>query len=161
MAGNLTARYGSNNQTVTLTVASLTNGSARQSTEVDNTSNLFNDALVSLKIKSAASGTSASGTVNVYAYGTTDGGTTRTENAGASDAAITLTVPPNARLIGVINAVANATTYRAGPFSVAAAFGGALPDHWGIIIENKTGGTLDATGGSHLITYQGVAGAYT
>src|ERR1700724_597865 len=152
-ASDIKGKYGTNNQTITVTIASLANNTARQSTEIDNTTNVFFDALVSVKVKSAAAATSATGTVNVYAFGTTDGGTTRTETAGASDAAITLTVPPNARFIGAFNVVANAVTYPAGPFSVAAAFGGVLPDHWGIIIENKSGATLDATGGNHLATY--------
>jgi hypothetical protein len=161
MAGDIKAKFGTNNQTITVSVASLTNTSARQSTEIDNTTNVFTDALVSVKVKSGAASTSSTGTINVFAFATTDGGTTRTENAGATDAAITLTVPTNARLIGVINVVANATTYYGGPFSVAAAFGGVLPDHWGVIIENKSGGTLDTTAGNHLVTYQGVYAQYT
>ncbi len=161
MAGNLLGKYGTSNQTITLTIASLANAGQRQSTVVDNTSNLFLDALVFLKIKSAASSTVATGYVNVYAFGTADGGTTYSENAGATDAGITLTVPPNVRLIGVVNVVANATTYYSALMSVAAAFGGALPDHWGIIIENKTGATLDATGGNHAALYQGIFGSYT
>jgi hypothetical protein len=71
-----------------------------------------------------------------------------------TDANATLTVPPNVVLIGRINVVANSATYIGGPFSVAAAFGGVLPDHWGIVIENKTGATLDASIGSSW--YQGV-----
>lgn len=161
MAGNLLAKYGTSNQTLTLTIASLANNGARQSTAVDNSSNLFLDALVFLKIKSGAASTVATGYVNVYAVGSVDGGTTYTENAGASDAGITLTAPPNARLIGTINVVANAVTYYGGPMSVAQAFGGMLPDHWGIIIENKTGGTLDTTGGNHSAIYQGVYGSYS
>lgn len=161
MAGDIKQKFGSNNQTITISLGSLANTSARQSTEIDNSSNLFRDALVSVKVKSGASGTATTGIVNVYAYATTDGGTTRTENAGASDAAITLTSPPNAILIGVIAVVANATTYYGGPFSVARAFGGTLPEKWGIIIENRCGGTLDTTGGNHGVTYQGVYDQYT
>ena len=149
-------KFGTSNQTVTVTVASLANGSARASTAVDNTTNLFFDALVSVKVKSGAASTSATGAVNVYAYGTVDGGTTYTEAATGSDAALTLTSPTNLRLVGVINVVANATTYQAGPFSIASAFGGALPALWGVVIENRSGGTLDATGGNHSVVYQGV-----
>lgn len=160
MAGDIKQKFGTNGQTITISLGSLANSSARQSTEIDNSSNLFRDALVSVKVKSGASGTSATGVVNVYAYATVDGGTTRTENAGASDAAITLTSPPNAILIGVISVVANATTYYGGPFSVARAFGGTLPEKWGIIIENRCGGTLDTTGGNHSVQYQGVLDQY-
>lgn len=161
MAGNLLGKFGTSNQTITLTIASLANNGQRQSTVIDNSSNLFLDALVFLKIKSAAASTSATGYVNVYAFGTVDGGTTYSENAGASDAAITLTSPPNMRLIGVVNVVANATTYYSGLMSVAAAFGGILPERWGLVIENRTGATLDATGGSHAAIYQGIYGSYT
>ncbi len=159
MAGNLQTKYGTSNQSITCTITSLANNGQRQSTAIDNTSNVFFDALVFVKVKSNASGTSASGTVNVYAYGSADGGTTYTESATGSDGSITLTSPPNVRLIGVINVVANSTTYNGGPFSVAQAFGGVVPDHWGIIIENKSSGTLDASVGSSW--YQGVYGQYT
>lgn len=148
------SNYGTSNQTITCTFTSLANNGQRQSTAVDNTSNLFLDALVFVKVKSASASTSSTGFVNVYAFGTTDGGTTYSDSAGASDAGITLTAPPNMRLIGVVNVVANSTTYNAGPFSVAAAFGGILPDHWGIVIENKTAATLDASVGSAW--YQGI-----
>ena len=90
----------------------------------------------------------------LYAYGTVDGGTTYTEGATGSDAAITLTSPTNARIIGIINIVANSTTYTGGPFSVAAAFGGTLPQKWGIIVLNSSGGTFDASTAS--VEYQGV-----
>jgi|SRR5215813_1069712 len=148
--------YGTANQSITCTLASLANGSARQATAVDNSSTLFLDAFVQLKIKSGASGTSATGFVNVYAYGTADDGTTYSDSASGTDGAITLTSPPNVRLIGVLNVVANATTYKSAPMSVAAAFGGILPKKWGIIIENKTGGSLDATEGNHAKFYQGI-----
>jgi hypothetical protein len=149
------ALYGSNNQAITCTLASLASNGQRSSLAVDNTTNLFLDALVQVGIKSNATGVAATGTVNVYAYGTADGGTTYPEGAG-TDAGVTLTVPPNARLIGVLNVVAVATTYKSEPMSVAAAFGGVLPDHWGIIVENKSGAALDSTEGNHLKIYQGV-----
>jgi hypothetical protein len=155
---DIKTKYGTSNQTITCTLASLATNAARASTAIDNTSNLFLDALVFITIKTGAGSTSATGYVNVYAYGTSDGGTNYTESATGSDAGITLTVPTNLRLIGSLNCVVNATTYKSGPFSVAAAFGGALPDHWGIVIENKTGGTLDSTEGNFLKIYQGVYG---
>lgn len=165
MAGNITSKYGTSNQAITCSLApggtGLANNGARASTAIDNTSNLFMDALVFITIKSAAASTSATGSVNVYAYGTSDGGSNYTEAATGTDASITLTSPPNARLIGILNVVANAVSYKAGPFSVAAAFGGVLPDHWGIIIENKSGAALDTTEGNHLKVYQGVEAQYT
>ena len=155
MATDLKAKFGTSNQSITITLASLGSGSSRASTVIDNSSNVFLDALVFLNIKSGASGVSSTGYCSVYAYGTSDGGTNYTENASGSDAAITLTAPTNLRLIGVVNVVANATTYKAGPFSVAQAFG-VLPEKWGIVVTNGSGAALDATEGNHLKIYQGV-----
>ena len=139
--------------TFTCTLASLTNTSARQSTVIDNSSGLYLDALVQIKIKTGASSTSASGSIAVYAFGTVDGGTTYTDGAGASDAAVT---PLAMHLIGIFPAVANATTYISQVMSVAAGFGGVLPTKWGIAVQNNSGGTLDSTEGNHAKLYQEV-----
>lgn len=160
MAGNILEKFGTNGQAITVTVASLTNNSARESTVIDNSSNLFQDVIVSVKLKSGGASTTATGYCNIYAYGTADNGTTYPDNVTGSDAAVTLVVPPNLRLIGQINMVANATTYKA-LMTVAAAFGGVLPEKWGVVIENKTGGTLDSTGGNHAILFQGVYSQFT
>lgn len=154
MSSTIKSSYGTSNQAITCTITSLANNGQRGSASIDNTTNLFLDALVHVKVKSNASGTGSTGSVNVYAYGTADGGTTYSDSVTGTDAGQTLTSPPNLRLIGVINVVANATTYNGGPFSVAQAFGGILPDHWGIVIENKTSATLDASVGSSW--YQGI-----
>lgn len=154
MASTVKSSYGSSNQAITCTITSLANNGQRGSAAIDNSSNLFLDALVFVKVKSNASGTGATGTVNVYAYGTADGGTTYSDGVSGTDAGQTLTAPANLRLIGTINVVANSTSYWGGPFSVAQAFGGILPDHWGIVVENKTSATLDASIGSAW--YQGI-----
>ena len=145
--------YGSSNQAITCTITSLGTGGARSSAAIDNSSNLYLDVLVQAKIKSGSGSTSATGYVNFYAYGTADGGTTYPEGAG-TDTGVTLTTPPNVRLIGRIAMVANSTTYASEPMSVAAAFGGILPQKWGIIVENQSGGTFDASTASAW--YQGV-----
>lgn len=146
--------YGTSNQAITITITSLTSTSLRQSTVVDNSSNLFLDALVMCKVKSNASSTSATGYVAIYGYGTADGGTTYDGGATGSDAAYTVDVtPPNLVLVGILNLNANSTTV-ARTFSVATAFGGQLPQKWGIIVQNVTGATLDASVGS--CWYQGV-----
>lgn len=145
--------YGTSNQAITCTITSLANasgpyGAGRASTAVDNTTNLFLDALVTVKVKTSASALANDKSVYVYAYGTTDGGTTYGDGITGSDAAFTATNPPNLRLIGVINCVSTSTTYVSAAMSVAAAFGGVLPDHWGIFVVNFTGQTLDASVGS-------------
>ena len=142
--------------TFTCTLASLassTAGVGRQSTVIDNSTNLFDDALVTIKVKTGATGVSATGFIAVYAFGTTDGGTTYTDSAGATDAALTVSA---SRLIGTFPAIANATTYVSQQMSVAAAFGGILPAKWGIVVVNSSGAALDATEGNHAKQYQEV-----
>jgi hypothetical protein len=147
--------FGTSNQALTITsAATLASNGQASSAAVDNSTNLYLDALVSVKVTTAASGVSATGYVNVYAAGTTDGGTTYgggEANMG-TDHSVTLTSPPNIVLIGVINAVAASTTYWKTAMSVAAAFGGTLPQKWAIVVENKSGAALTAC----TANYQGV-----
>ena len=150
--------YGVNNQTITITLNSLASTSQRQSTVVNNTSAVFRDALVQIQIKTAAAAVSTTGIVNIYAYGSANGGTNYGDTVTGTDGAVTLTSPPNLKIIGTINAVANATVYDSNPFSVAAVFGGKLPQYWGIVVENKTGAAFDATAGNFKAFYQGVLG---
>lgn len=149
-------KLGDQGQAITITLAALANAAARESTVVDNRTNLFLDALVQLKVKAPAASTATTGYVNVYAYGTSDDGTTYGDTATGADAALTLTSPTNLRLIGRINVVVDSVTYKSNPMSVAAAFGGVLPAKWGIVIENQTGGTLPSGGSDHAAKYQGV-----
>ena len=152
---NIKRAFGTNGQAITITLASLTTTSARASTAIDNTTNLYLDALVQVQTKTGT-GPAVPNLINVYAYATVDGGTTYSDGATGTDAAITLTVPPNAVLIGSLNVPTASTSYKSGPMSVAAAFGGILPAKWGIIIENQSGTTLSATGGDHVVQYHGV-----
>lgn len=158
MSSDIKTNYGSSAQLITCLLApsgtGLANNAARQSTAIDNSTDRFLDASVFIKIKTAGS-ISATGAVNIYAYGTVDGGTTYTEGCSGTDGPITLVSPTNLRIIGVINAVTTALPFPAGPFSVAAAFGGILPQKWGIVIENRTGAALDTTEANHLKIYQG------
>lgn len=148
--------YGTANQPITVTLASLANAAGRASAVIDNTTTLALDALVSLAVKTNAAGVSATGYVAVYAYGTVDG-TTYTDGATGTDAAFTPSASgANLRLIGTIQTPAVATTYQSGPFSVANAFGGTLPAKWGIVVVNNSGAALDATEASHTKQFQTV-----
>lgn len=153
MASTIKALYGANAQAITCTLASLATGSARSALAIDNTSNLYLDVLVQVAIKVTTP--SATGYINIYAGATTDGGTTYTDGGG-TDAALTLVSPPNIKLIGRLNTPTNTATYKSQPMSVSAAFGGVLPDHWFIVIENQSGVSLDSTEGNHIKQYQGI-----
>jgi hypothetical protein len=94
--------------------------------------------------------------VNVYAAASIDGGTVYgggEANMG-TDHTVTLTAPPNIVMLGVINTPVNATAYKRVFSSIAAAFGGIMPDHWCIVIENITGAALTASAAK----YEGVYG---
>jgi hypothetical protein len=154
--------YGTSNQALTITLASLATAGARASTAVDNTVSMFEDVLFFVKTTSAAAATSATGYVNIYGYGTVDGGTTYPEAITGTDAGITLSAPPNLVLLAQITVNANAKTYYAGPFSFCRMYGlDRLPAKWGLVFVNQSGATLNATAGNHSIIYQGVNGQLT
>lgn len=158
MAGDIKQKFGTSNQTLTITLASLANNSLRESTYVDNTSDLFADVLVLVQAKTGGSGTSSVGYMNIYAYGYVGGSV---YSAGATGADAAFTENDNLVLIGRISMVANSTTYYSPILSVAAAFGGVLPSRWGIIIKNVTGATISSTGSDHVVRWQGIYAQYT
>lgn len=152
--------YGADAGAITITMASLADSSTagRESTAIDNGTDLFLDALVQGKIKTQNSGAiAAPSAVLVFAYGTADAaGGVYSDTVTGTDAAITMNSPTQLRLIGMIHAAAINTTYKGGPWSVAQAFGGRLPEKWGIVVQNDTGTALSATEGDHDFWYQGV-----
>jgi hypothetical protein len=134
--------------------------SARNSTVVDNTVNLFLDALVGVSVKTAAGSLATSPYVNVYAYAIVDGTNYTDQDRMASaglDGAFTLGGSPlNVKLIGTVNLKTAATATYGGLFSVASAFGGSLPPKWGIVIENQSGLALDNSAPG-AVSYYGVS----
>ncbi len=153
-------KFGTTAQTLTCSLApggtGLANGNAREATAIDNRTNLFQDVLVQIVVKTGGSGATTGGVINIYAYGTVDDGTTYPDQVTGTDAAITLDSPTQLRPIGQINAFATSHTYKSEIMSVAAAFGGMMPAFWGIVIENKSGGALDGTEANHKKLWQGV-----
>lgn len=135
---------------LTITLNSLGSGSARESTAVDNTSNLYLDAIVRVSI---SAGTVANPKeVRVYVYGSEDGSVYEDPVTG-TDAAITLEDPPVTKLARIIPTPTNSKVYEA-LFSVAQCFSGVMPRKWGIIVDNQTGAALAASNNS--ASYTGV-----
>jgi hypothetical protein len=157
MAGDILTGYGTSNQTLTITLASLASGAGRVCTAADNSSNKFTDVAVFLKTKTGT--VAGNKQLLIYAIGTADGGTTYTDNVGATDAAVSVQ-PASAPLVRGLGVLISTTAYYIGPFSIAGAFG-FMPDHWSIVIWNDGGGTLSATSGDHGMWYQGIKGTYT
>jgi hypothetical protein len=144
---------------ITCTLASLASSATagRGSAAVDNTSNLFDDALLYIAVKTSASALANDKTCYVYLYGSEDGTNYSGSSAEAegTDAAVTIDQPSNLILAGTIKCPASSVTYR-GIFSVALTFGGIMPRKWGFVLRNYTGQALDSTEGNHTKTYTGV-----
>jgi isopropylmalate/homocitrate/citramalate synthase len=144
---------------ITITLTSLTTNTARQSAVVDNTTNLYLDALVGGSFKTATGSLATIPYVNLYAYALTDG-TNYSGSASGSDAAYTLSTYKNIVLLGTVYInTANTVEYMP-PRSVAASFGGTLPAKWGVIVENQTGLGLDASAPG-TISYTGILSTLT
>ncbi len=149
-SGDVKLAYGTATS-ITITLNSLGSNAAREGTAVDNGTNLFLDALVEVLV--TAGTVAADKRVLVYAYDSADG-TNYSDNVTGSDAALTMRSPTNLRLIGVIETPTNSVAYRSAALSVARAFGGRLPPKWGIVVENRSGAGLAASGNS--AQYRGV-----
>jgi len=146
--------------TVTCTLASLANGAYRQSAVVDNSSNLYVDALIGGSIQTGTSPTDKS-TIEVYAYGERDdGGGTSQYTAGCSGSDAAYTADGEEDELKLLEVITVDTTsdqdYEWGPVSVAQAFGGILPRKWGVVYRNATGVTTHATGTNNETRYAGI-----
>lgn len=128
-----------NSQAVTITLASLGNGSSATSNAIDNSTNKFLAALVRVKVRTNATGTAATGSCSVFLMRSTDGGTDYDDANGA--------------FLGALPTVANATTYTR---TFATESVGALGSHWKVAVVNNSGAALDSTAGNHEIEFAGI-----
>lgn len=130
----------------------------KQSATIDNGSNKYLDALVQVQVTMPTSGSPANDKrLYVYAYGTADpSGNLQPKEVTAAGAQATIggseadytmnNYGSPLRLIGSI-ALTHIISGSAGvvisnPMSVAAAFGGRLPQEWGIVARNYCGLTV-------------------
>lgn len=119
----------------------------RESTQIDNTSNKFVDALVSGSVSVGTTPT-ANTSILVYVYGSdTSLATTAIDVLDGTDSAETLTntgILNALRLGAAINVPVTTTDvqYFVLPFSVAALFGGVVPKFWGLFVSQNTGAAL-------------------
>ena len=143
---------------ITITLASLASSAtaSRESTSIVNTTNLYIDAMVYLAIPLQTGTPANDKAIYVYFYESEDG-TNYTDNATGTDAALTLRSPTNLRGPFVISTPdSGSLTYKAVIGSVASFFGGVMPRKWGIVVNNFTGLTLNATEGNLIKTYSGI-----
>lgn len=138
---------------ITMSLQSLASNAWWQSTFIDNSSNDFVDDLVQAKVKTAGT---AAGTVDFWLYASIDGGTSYSDGATGADGTFTPTANPNLIHLGTVNTPSATTSYISAVFSVAFAFGGSVPQRWGLAAKNTNGGALDSTAGNFVIQYQGL-----
>ena len=143
---------------VTCTLASLADSATvgRQSTVVDNTSNLYDDALLFISVTTA--GTVATPfAVYVYIFGSEDGTNFIADDGviGTTDAAYTVNAASNLKGPFIISTPTTAKIYST-IISIASCFGGVMPRKWGFVVVNDSGAALNSSEGAHIKTYTGV-----
>lgn len=148
-------KYNATATALTITLNSLAASATvgRQATVVDNTGNLYIDALAEVIISTSASALAAPNVVNVYVSGSGDSTNFDQDSAvmGASDAGYTIDATTNLRLAAIINCSTSSKVYNK-TFSVAQLFGGVMPVKWTIVVVNNTGQSLLSSGNSASYT---------
>jgi hypothetical protein len=151
---------------LTITLASLASSSSfvagRESNQVDNTSDLYLDALLEGFVTVGTSPTV--GQILVYVWGSNDSlATTAKDVLDGTDSAETLTSVAIGygflKLAKSLNVDATTSNVRFdfGVESVANILGvTVLPKYWGVFVTHNTVAVLNATGGNHAISYSGV-----
>jgi hypothetical protein len=172
MAGDIKQKYPASSADTTalsITIASLATSSTlvagRESTAVNNTSNLDIDHLVSGWITVGTSPTG--GRIELWSYAPLSiaSGTPTYPKVTGSDAAITWDSvnQKNASLRLLWSAACDTTSdrvYYIPPSSVARLFG-ELPPFWGVVLIHSTGVNLNSTAGNQVIHYHRVQKQFT
>lgn len=139
---------------MTVTLASLADGAARQTTVVDNRTAKYDDYQISIKTKASTGGT---GVLEVWGYSSVEKATpVYTDGATGTDGTFTAANIKNCVYIGSVRLDA-ANSVQWGSRYIAEKFGGRMPPWWGLIFKNSAGGSaaLSATAGDHVVEYQG------
>jgi hypothetical protein len=140
---------------VTISLGNLAANAAFESAAIDNSTNRYLDAWLELTIVLANSGTiDPNGTINVYIAPSVGGTVWPSPATGANSSISGLAlVTPIAQI--PTGQFSLSATVKFVITSIATALaGGMLPQHYSIIIENKTGVAFASAG--HTISYGGV-----
>lgn len=135
----------------TITLHSVTNNSASSSDAVDNTTNGYAAAKISLKITTGSTAHTDGSVFNVYLLFSDNHGTPiRDDNWTGS--ASTSFFAFNSRLLGTLKVSTATNTAHTAFFNTKD-----VVDHlgpvWGIAVENKTGQTTNSTAGNHAARF--------
>lgn len=162
----VTTNYASS-ASLTITLASLASSTTltagQESNVVDNSSNIYVDAIVEGKVTVGTTPT-ANTQIQIWVYGSFDvsPATTNIDVIDGVDSAedfVTVGRRNSAVKLGAIldcSATTSDVSYFCAPFSVAQLFGGVMPKFWGLWITHNTGVALNATGSNHALKFTGV-----
>lgn len=139
------------NTTITMDLANVGTSSTfvlgRESSQIDNTSNKFVDALVSGTVSVGTTPT-ANTVIGIYVYGAeTSLASVNLDVLDGTDSTVTLN---NVGILAALKIGATVTVpvntsdfkYIVLPFSVAALFGGVMPKFWGLFVSHNTAAPL-------------------
>jgi len=133
----------------------------RESTEIDNTTNKFMDALVEGFVTVGTTPT-VDKEIRVYAWGShTALSSAAKDTLDGLDSGETLESPGvrDGILVRIATMRVDATTsdiaYHFGPVSLAQAFG-QMPQYWGLFVTHNTVAALNSTAGNHEYKYTGI-----
>lgn len=146
----------------TITLASLADGASRESTAIDNSSNLYIDYQVTLKYKLVAG--TPTGQVSIGYYATLDGSEYTGGATGVdADYATGFAAHGFNGYYAWFNfqPMQSNTQIKVGPFWLSDIIGGSgnagfVPQKFGFWIHNASGFAFTGTAGDHGIKYQGV-----
>lgn len=133
----------------------------RESTVIDNTTNLYDDALLSGQVTVGTTPT-ANTLILVYVFAILDDTPTYPDVMDGTDSDETLTSVGVGqgflKLAAAMNCDSTTSNraYAFGPVSVASLFGGIMPNKWSIFVTHNTGVALNSTSGNHFFKYTGV-----
>ena len=147
---------------LTITLATLacsaTLVAGRESTAISNTSNLYLDAAIMVKLTAGATGAQV-GLGQFWAYGSVADTPAYPQNHTGSDSGVTHTAETRNTLNfwrDILSAATANKTYSCGPRSLAYVFDYVMPQEWGFWVTstfNSGTNTLHGTAGNHAITY--------
>ena len=146
--------------THTITLASLASDTAliagRNGTAINNGSAGEDaiDAMLGGKVTTGTTPTNGK-QIEIWCYGTWDGGTTYSAGVTGTDANFSPTGEKTLmRLVTMIPTDGTSDHgYEWGPFSVASVFGGVMPEKWGVYIVHNTAVALNATAGNFSVKH--------
>lgn len=157
----------SGNTAITFDISSLGSSSTfvagRESSEIDNTSNKYVDALVNVRpiTGHASTAPTVGQLILLWLWGAdTSLGTNAIDVLDGTDSAETLghvAVLNSLKLVGsaAVTVATAGLAYPIAPFSVAAQFGGVMPKYWGLFLAHNHTGALAASQ-SGLFSYNGI-----